>query len=87
MRTCSLRFGFLSTYNSTVFVKRVEDCSFHLSSPIKHDTTEPSLRQLFAGFCLMALSEPKYFESPSFMPRLVRIRFGDYETYVQAADT
>ncbi|PKX97569.1 uncharacterized protein P174DRAFT_449176 [Aspergillus novofumigatus IBT 16806] len=72
MRTCSLRFGFLSTYNSTVFVKRAADCSFLLSPPIKHDTMQPSLRQLFAGFCLMALSEPKYFESPSFQPRDLR---------------
>lgn len=69
MRACSLRFGFLSTYNSSVFVKRAADSSFLLSPPIKYKAREPSLRQLFAGFVPMALSEPKYFESPSFQPR------------------
>ncbi|KAH2055723.1 hypothetical protein KXW51_002172 [Aspergillus fumigatus] len=72
MRACSLRFGFLSTYNSSVFVKRAADSSFLLSPPIKYKAREPSLRQLFAGFVLMALSEPKYFESPSFQPRDLR---------------
>ncbi|KAF7118738.1 hypothetical protein CNMCM5793_008362 [Aspergillus hiratsukae] len=55
MRTCSLR--------SMVFVKRAADSSFLLSPPIKYDTMQPSLRQSFAGFGLMALSEPKYSES------------------------
>ncbi|RHZ72395.1 hypothetical protein CDV55_108425 [Aspergillus turcosus] len=72
MRMCSLRFAFLSTYNSTVFVKRAADASFLLSTPIKHDALQPSLRQLFAGFCLMALSNPKYSESPSFQERTLR---------------
>ncbi|KAJ5223292.1 hypothetical protein N7468_007834 [Penicillium chermesinum] len=49
MRSRSLRFGFLSTYNSTVFVKRAAECSFLITLPIKHDATKPSLRQLFAG--------------------------------------
>ncbi|KAJ5146156.1 uncharacterized protein N7515_000720 [Penicillium bovifimosum] len=72
MRICSLRFGVLSTYSSTVFVKRVADTSFLLSSPIKHDALEPSLRQLFAGFCLMAVSASKYDEDPSFQPSNLR---------------
>jgi hypothetical protein len=86
MRTCSLCFGFLSTYDYTVFVKRAADSSFLLSPPIKHDAMEPSLRQLFAGFVLMALSEPKYFESPSFQPRDVSIDSGNCERYGVAAD-
>lgn len=73
MDVCSLRFGFLSTYNSTVFVKRAADTSFLLSPPIKHDTVQPSLRQIFAGFCLMALSEPKYFPGPGFKLKDVSI--------------
>ncbi|KAH2195422.1 hypothetical protein KXW59_005656, partial [Aspergillus fumigatus] len=48
------------------------DSSFLLSPPIKYKAREPSLRQLFAGFVPMALSEPKYFESPSFQPRDLR---------------
>ncbi|KAJ5948269.1 hypothetical protein N7466_001284 [Penicillium verhagenii] len=72
MRTCSTRFGFLSTYDSTVFVKREADYSFLLSPPIWHGVTQPSLRQLLTGFCLMAVSEPKYIESPTFEPRNLR---------------
>lgn len=86
MRACSLRFGFLSTYNSSVFVKRAADSSFLLSPPIKYKAREPSLRQLFAGFVPMALSEPKYFESPSFQPRDVSIDSGNWERYGVAAD-
>ncbi|KAJ5195840.1 hypothetical protein N7449_006319 [Penicillium cf. viridicatum] len=66
MRMASLQYGFISTYNSTVFVKRTADTCFLLSQPIKYNALQPSLRQLFAGFCLMALSEPRYHESPSF---------------------
>ncbi|CAG7999700.1 unnamed protein product [Penicillium salamii] len=71
MRMCSLRFGVLSTYQYTVFVKRVADTSFLLSPPIEYDAVQPSLRQLFTGFCLMALGASKYHESPSFNPRNV----------------
>ncbi|CAG7940607.1 unnamed protein product [Penicillium salamii] len=72
MRTCEARFGFLSTYSSTVFVKREADSSFLLSSPIWCGTTQPSLRELLAGFCLMAVSEPKYIESQTFQARNLR---------------
>ncbi|CAG8947663.1 unnamed protein product [Penicillium salamii] len=72
MRTCEARFGFLSTYSSTVFVKREADSSFLLSSPVWCGITQPSLRQLLAGFCLMAVSEPKYIESQTFEPRNLR---------------
>ncbi|KAJ5279315.1 hypothetical protein N7478_004687 [Penicillium angulare] len=72
MRTSSLRFAFLSTYNSTVFVERTADLCFRLSAPIRRDSLQPSLRQLFAGFCLMAFSGSKYRESPSFNPRVLR---------------
>ncbi|KAJ5959514.1 uncharacterized protein N7479_006664 [Penicillium vulpinum] len=72
MRTCSTRVGFLSTYDSTVFVKREADSSFLLSSPIWCGATRPSLRQLLAGFCLMAVSEPEYVESERFEPRNLR---------------
>ncbi|CAG8423377.1 unnamed protein product [Penicillium salamii] len=71
MRMCSLRFGVLSTYQYTVFVKRVADTSFLLSPPIEYDAVQPSLRQLFTGFCLMALGASKHHESPLFNPRNV----------------
>ena len=69
MRMCSVRFGFLSTYNSTVFVKRAADSSFLLSPPVSNDAIQPSLRQLFAGFCRMAQMAPRYFERPTFQLR------------------
>lgn len=86
MRTCSTRFGFLSTYNSTVFVKREADSSFLLSSPIWRGVTQPSLRQLLAGFCLMAVSGPKYVESETFKPRNVSIDLGNCLGYRKAAN-
>ena len=79
MRMASLQYGFISTYNSTVFVKRTPDNCFLLSQPVKYNALQPSLRQLFAGFCLMALSEPRYHESPSFPPTSVSIYPGNFE--------
>ncbi|KUM65205.1 hypothetical protein ACN42_g1852 [Penicillium freii] len=72
MRVSSLRYGFVSTYKSTVFVKRAADTSFLLSQPIAYTALQPSLRQLFAGFCMMVLSEPQYHEGPSFSVRTLR---------------
>lgn len=86
MRTCEARFGFLSTYSSTVFVKREADSSFLLSSPIWCGTTQPSLRELLAGFCLMAVSEPKYIESQTFQARNVSIDLGNILGYEKAAN-
>lgn len=79
MRMASLQYGFISTYNSTVFVKRTADTCFLLSQPVKYNALQPSLRQLFAGFCLMALSEPRYHESPSFPATSVSIYPGNFE--------
>jgi hypothetical protein len=73
MRMAFLQYGFVSTYDSTVFVKRTADDCFLLSEPIRYDAAQPSLRQLFTGFCLMALSEPRYHEGPSFSATSVSI--------------
>ncbi|OQE16084.1 hypothetical protein PENFLA_c029G03807 [Penicillium flavigenum] len=63
MRAARVRYAFLTTYNYTVFVKRASDLSFLLSRPFRDDSQGPSLRELFVGFCLMAMSDPKYYEA------------------------
>lgn len=63
MRYHQLRHGFLSTYKTTIFVKRVDDHCFHLSLPIDQYATNPSLRECFAGFLVLAAADSKYVES------------------------
>ncbi|CAG8906122.1 unnamed protein product [Penicillium egyptiacum] len=72
MRKSKLRYGFLSTYMSTVFVKREADFCFHLSPPIPHNASAPSLRQCFAGFAVLAAQSPHYEESDSLDAGLLR---------------
>jgi hypothetical protein len=79
MRTCQIRFGFLSTYDWTVFVRREADNSFLLSPPIGYEARQPSVRELLTAFSLMALKEPKYEENPEFQPRNVSIYLGNCE--------
>ncbi|RHZ51202.1 hypothetical protein CDV55_100908 [Aspergillus turcosus] len=82
MRTNRLRYGFLSTYRSTVFVRRTGDFRFELSLPIDEQATNPSLRQCFVAFCLLASKDGKYTEAPDFNPARLKIPF---EPFVQAS--
>ncbi|KAJ5664674.1 hypothetical protein N7462_011487 [Penicillium macrosclerotiorum] len=72
MRRFHLRYGFLSTYKSTVFVKREDDFCFHLSMPINKESTNPSLRECFAGFAAIAAQNPDYEEVEQVDTRLLR---------------
>jgi hypothetical protein len=71
MRTNELKYGFLSTYRSTVFVRRTSDFRFELSLPIDEKATNPSLRQCFVALCLLASQDGKYEEAPDFNPARV----------------
>lgn len=71
MRRFHLRYGFLSTYKSTVFVKREDDFRFHLSMPVSDDSTNPSLRECFAGFATIASQDPIYEERDQIDTRFV----------------
>ncbi|KAJ5867218.1 hypothetical protein N7534_001771 [Penicillium rubens] len=88
MRRFKLRYSFLSTYKSTVFIKREDDLCFRLSMPISEDATNPSLRECFAGFAAIAAQDPVYEEDtridarlPGFVssprPSAYRSRLGD----------
>lgn len=71
MRKSRLRHGFLSTYEHTVFVKRDDDYSFHLSMPVSHTAVNPSLRECFVGFAITAAQNPRYQELHALDERLV----------------
>lgn len=62
MRGHMLKYGFISTYKTTVFFKRVSDYCFHLSPPIDQTATNPSLRECFAGFSVLSAADSKYVE-------------------------
>lgn len=71
MRNNRLKYGFLSTYRSTVFVRRTGDFRFELSLPIDEQATNPSLRQCFVAVCLLASQDGIYTEAPDFNPARV----------------
>ncbi|KAH1290382.1 hypothetical protein KXX30_006098 [Aspergillus fumigatus] len=80
MRNNRLKYGFLSTYRSTVFVRRTDDFRFELSLPIDEQATNPSLRQCFVAVCLLASQDGIYTEAPDFNPARLKIPF---EPFVQ----
>ncbi|KAJ5130535.1 uncharacterized protein N7515_006574 [Penicillium bovifimosum] len=72
MRDNQTIYGVLSTYAHTVFVKRVQDCRFEMTNPIRHTATQPSVRQCFMAVVILASEAPVYQESPGFNPRSLR---------------
>ncbi|CAG8902924.1 unnamed protein product [Penicillium egyptiacum] len=72
MRKFGLRYGFLSTYRGTVFVKRTADFAFCVSPPIRDRDTNLSVRQCFAGFCILAEQGHDYIEGSDFRAERLR---------------
>lgn len=70
MRAASLKYGFLSTYKTTVFVRRIDKYRFGLSPPLDESSVNPSIRECFAGLCTLATIDGK-FEGSDFNPALV----------------
>ena len=66
MRQHELKYAALSTYRTTVFIKRTGDYRFELSMPVDEKATNPSLRECFLALCALASQEPEYIESPEF---------------------
>lgn len=71
MRNFELKHGSLSTYNTTIFIRRTEDYRFEISHPVDYRATGPSLRECFVGFAALA-ADRTYNEAPDFNARLVR---------------
>ena len=67
-----LKYGFLGTYRSTVFMRRVADYKFEMSPPVDYRATQPSLRECFMAFTAFAADDGAYNQAPDFNIRLVR---------------
>ncbi|KAJ5800196.1 uncharacterized protein N7518_002264 [Penicillium psychrosexuale] len=76
MRSSKLKFGFLSTYNWTVFIRRTAPYHFDMSVPIARDASNPSLRQCFLALGVMASKDWKFIEPPDFNIAQLRIPTG-----------
>jgi len=76
MRKFNLKYGFLSTYRSTIFIRRAADHKFEISPPVDYRATRPSLRECFMGFAALADNDRIYTETPGFNARLVRATLG-----------
>lgn len=59
-----LRYAFLSTYRTTVLIKRTAEYQFELSMIINERATGPSVRQCFVALCDWATQNAKYISSP-----------------------
>ena len=71
MREDSLKYGFLSTYKSTVFVKHSDKYRFELSLPIDEGAVNPSIRECFVGLCAIASNDRMFVEDDDFNEMLV----------------
>lgn len=71
MRANSLKYGFLSTYRYTVFVRRSDKYQFDLSLPLDERATSPSIRECLARLCAIAAND-RTFEEHDFNEMLVR---------------
>jgi hypothetical protein len=74
MRLSKLRYGFISTFEPTVFIKRDQNYAFHLSMPISKDASTTSPRECFAGFAFIAAHNPNNEEKVGIDLRLVSVR-------------
>jgi len=56
MHDAKLSFGFLTTYEETIFIQRTENFRFEISRPIKRTATVPflTLRETFLAFIAYA---------------------------------
>lgn len=72
MRKFNLKYGFLSTYRSTIFIRRAADYKFEISPPVDYRATHPSLRECFMAFAALADNDRIYTEAREFNARLVR---------------
>ncbi|PYI10207.1 hypothetical protein BO78DRAFT_306364 [Aspergillus sclerotiicarbonarius CBS 121057] len=66
MRHNKLKFGFLSTYKTTIFVRRTEAYRFEVTLPIDEKERNPTLRQCFLAFAIFASNEPDFIEPEGF---------------------
>ncbi|OGM51323.1 hypothetical protein ABOM_000168 [Aspergillus bombycis] len=73
MRGNFLRYGFLSTYNATIFVRRTDPYRFEVTMPIKSQGTSPTIRQCFVALAVFASQDWKYNEPDGFSLAQLRI--------------
>lgn len=66
MRSSKLKFGFLSTYEWTIFIRRTGPCHFDMSLPIARDASNPSLRHCLLALGVLASRDWKFIEPPDF---------------------
>ncbi|KAJ5356346.1 hypothetical protein N7517_010955 [Penicillium concentricum] len=76
MRSSKLRFGFLSTYEWTVFIRRTAPYHFDMSLPIARDASNPSLRQCFLALGVVASKDWKFIEPPDVNIAQLRVPTG-----------
>lgn len=71
MRGNGLKYGFLSTYKTTVFVRRIDYFRFELSQPIDEGAVSPSIRECFAAFAIILQGDHQFSEEEGMNLRLV----------------
>ena len=76
MRDNRTVYGILSTYQYTVFVRRIQDCRFEMSKAISCTATHPSIRQCIMAIAILAAEAGDYTEPNDFDPRKVRQEVG-----------
>jgi hypothetical protein len=72
-----LKYGFLTTYKETLFLRRVDRYRFELSPPIKFSDTEPTVRQCFLFLSKLCAIDSLITDPTFYGEEVTRLLFRD----------
>ncbi|KAF3910705.1 hypothetical protein ABW21_db0207937 [Orbilia brochopaga] len=77
MRVARLTYGFLSTYDYTIFIRRTGPYRFEMTAPMHHTRQYPSVREAFFYIGnLVTTTGPTFVEDESFDTTLLSVQGG-----------
>src|SRR5687768_10353936 len=81
MTESRMRYAFLTTYDETMFQRRIAPDRFELSPPNRHNDTEPSVRQCFLYLSQLCSIDSLITDPAFYGKELVGSLFNDSTSY------
>lgn len=70
-----LRYGFLTTYIGTMFVRRSEKFRFEVSNPVLYNSSDPSVRECFLYIANQSISDGRTSPPDYYGPEITDLLF------------
>ncbi|KAK6518666.1 hypothetical protein TWF506_005803 [Arthrobotrys conoides] len=74
-----LKYGFLSTYKHTIFVRRTDRTNFEITDPIEFNSTNPTIRQCFFHMGMLGAGDDYLYYDNDPDTTLEILRSGKYD--------